>query len=45
MRQHSIPSIFIFYESSAYITLSKTLVVDTPDVWILDSGAGSRNRR
>ena len=37
MRQHSIPSIFIFYEKSTHTTLSKTIVVDTLDVWILDS--------
>jgi hypothetical protein len=37
MRQHSIPSIFIFYEVSAYTTLFETIVANTLDIWILDS--------
>jgi hypothetical protein len=44
MHQHSIPSIFIFYEVSTYTTLFETLIANTLDVWILDSVAGNRDR-
>ena len=33
-----------FFESSAYTTLSQTVIGDTLDVWILDSVASNRNR-
>jgi len=44
MRQGSIPSIFIFYEVSAYTTLFETVIANILDVWILGSVAGNRNR-
>ena len=43
MRQHSIPSIFIFVEVSTYTTLFKTLVVNTQGIWILFSAERNRN--